>query len=154
MSILYHFNHEGVLIRESEATYDILDNSINIPANATLQSPLWAVFPDLDIFDVSWSIKKYVEPVIEPVIPPTIEELRAGMSLTPAQFRLNLIALNLFEYISAAVASLPATDSRWILWEYSLQFDRLNPVLISFSTELGLSDTQIDAVFTYSNKPL
>jgi hypothetical protein len=83
MDTLYHYDLQCKHTYKSEATYDQLDGSINIPANTTTLTPLGAVFPDLDVFDITnncWTIDKYTNPVIPPVIPPTQAELAQQQS--------------------------------------------------------------------------
>jgi len=149
---IYHYDTECRLNYQTEATYDILDNTINVPALATTKEPLGASYPDLDVFDINencWTIEKYIEPPKpdEP-IPPTIEELRTSMILTPAQFKLNLVAADLFNTIHGVILSLPSSDPASILWFNALQFERLNPVLIELGNSLGYDDDKLDAVFT------
>jgi hypothetical protein len=149
---IYHYDADCRLTYQSEATYDKLDGSINIPANATTLAPLGAVYPDLDVFDIThncWTIEKHVEPEPEPEpIPETIEELRAKMVLSPAQFRMNLSAVKLLLIIENMISELPIDNPEYIYWHYATQFERLNPLLIGFAEMLSLTDEEIDAVFT------
>jgi hypothetical protein len=84
---------------------------------------------------------------VKPALP-TIDELRAKMSLTSAQFRINLIKAGYYQKVVDAIALLPVTHEMVILWEYSFQFDRLNPYLIALGVQLGMTAEQMDAVFT------
>ena len=75
---IYHYDVNGQLAYQSEATYDALDGSVNVPANSTTLTPLGAVSPDIDRFDITnncWTIVKYVAPSVPPIIPPTPAQL-------------------------------------------------------------------------------
>jgi hypothetical protein len=148
---IYHYDNNCKLTCQTEATYDALDGSVDVPANATILTPLGAVSPDIDVFDLNnncWTIVKYVAPIEPIVVPPTIDELRAKMVLTPAQFRINLVRDGWFSAAESAIATLPKTSNIAILWEYSLQFERLNPDLIALGVQLGMTAIQMDHVFS------
>jgi hypothetical protein len=152
MTILYHYDADCRLTYQSSATYDALDGSINIPAHATTLAPLGAVYPDLDVFDIThncWTIEKHVEPEPEPEpIPETIEELRAKMVLPALQFELNLIDSGYQDKVLAILAAMPADSPFLAYWRRVATFERLHPMVVGMASQLGLSDEETDAVFT------
>ncbi|MBW6421601.1 hypothetical protein KX729_09130 [Rhizobium sp. XQZ8] len=89
---------------------------------------------------------------IEPYVEPTADEIRANMrSITKRQLSLALIR-NGFSLaaVSAAIAAMPegqAKDEAEIEWEYTTDFERLNPTLLNVASALGLTPEQVDAMW-------
>lgn len=84
----------------------------------------------------------YVPPVPDP---PTLEELRAGMVVTPWQFRKALNASGKRGQVNAILAQ--ADQDTKDGWEVAQQFERLHPMVVSFGQALGLTDTEMDSLF-------
>ncbi|QRY69167.1 hypothetical protein JVX98_13170 [Ensifer sp. PDNC004] len=90
---------------------------------------------------------------VGPYVPPTVEEVRAGMQpLTARQFRLGLVNASISpSQVTATIAALPAgpdRDKAQIEWEYATTFNRMHPLIATVGAALGLTDTQIDAMWT------
>lgn len=69
--------------------------------------------------------------------------------ITPRQFRLQLLALNLLDEVEA----MCATDKAMGIWfEYSLDFQRSNEMLINAGMQLGLTEEQMDNFFIEASK--
>ena len=79
------------------------------------------------------------------VYEPTIEQLREQMTCSPAQGRLALLNAGLLDAVEAWVA----TQSRAVQIEYAsrTEWRRTWPLVISAGTTLGLTDTDLDALF-------
>ncbi|MCK8782094.1 hypothetical protein M0654_19115, partial [Rhizobium sp. NTR19] len=85
-------------------------------------------------------------------VPPTAEELRAQMRpITKRQLSLALIRNGYsLATVSAAIAAMPegqTKDEAEIEWEYTTDFDRLNPTLVAIGDALGMTPEQIDAMW-------
>ena len=80
---------------------------------------------------VDWSI---AEPL------PSVPE-----SITPRQCRLLLLQQGLLASVEATIAQ--STEDVRISWEYASEFQRDDPILLTFATALGFSDTAIDQFF-------
>jgi len=88
-------------------------------------------------------------PVIVPHVP-TIEETRAGMVVTMRQARLALLDSGLLSTIDSAIAS--STDEALkIEWEYAMDVKRTWTSLIALATSLGMTETQLDDLFTLAS---
>lgn len=92
---------------------------------------------------------------IDPYVPPTVEEVRKGMQpLTARQFRLGLVNANISPAtVTAAIAAMaagPDRDKAQIEWEYATTFNRMHPLIATVGAALGLSEAQIDAMWTAS----
>lgn len=71
-------------------------------------------------------------------------------SVTPRQMRIALVLSGIsIESIETAIDSLPEPDRSItrITWEYSVEFQRNNPVLIAMAPVLGLTSLQVDQLF-------
>lgn len=79
----------------------------------------------------------YVAP---PAVAPTL--------VSRFQARAALAAAGHFEAIDAFMAALPRTDIRRLAWEDATDFDRTSTTLAAMQQMLGLSDAQVDALFT------
>lgn len=77
---------------------------------------------------------------------PTLEQRRAQMSCTPRQARLALTQAGLLEAIEAWVAA--AAETTQIEWQYANEIRRDWTTITEAATALGLSDTQLDDLFT------
>lgn len=73
-------------------------------------------------------------------------------TLTPAQARLALLAINKLDTVEALIIQDSTPRDRKILWEYATVFERENPVLISLATSLGMSKAAIDELFIQGAK--
>lgn len=87
-----------------------------------------------------------------PAPEPTIEEKRAAMpSLSARQFRLGLIEGGiLLSQVDAAIEAITEPLERnkaQVAWEYAVEFERLNPLVLSMSAALGLSDEDVDGLW-------
>ena len=71
-------------------------------------------------------------------------------SVTMRQARLALLGAGLLAQVDAAVATIPgaAGDAARIEWEYALSVERESPLVASLTAVLGLTDAQLDALFT------
>lgn len=71
-------------------------------------------------------------------------------AVTPRQIRLALSRSGIsLQTIEAVIDSLPepARSETRITWEYSVEFQRSNPLLIAMAPVLGLSTAQVDSLF-------
>lgn len=85
---------------------------------------------------------------IEQVVSDIAKELPA---LTRRQFKLALLDAGLLEQVDIAIASIPDAAVRarvQIEYTESTTFDRLNPSVISMCSMLGLTEEQINAIWT------
>lgn len=76
-------------------------------------------------------------------------------SVTPRQMRVALVmsGVNL-DIIESVINSLPEPNKTItrVTWEYSVEFQRNNPLLIAMAPVLGLTPKQIDDLFILANK--
>jgi len=79
-------------------------------------------------------------PPAKPVVPPAV---------TMRQARLALLGAGLLAPISAAIASMPgsAGEAARIEWEFASTVERNNPLILSLTSAMGMTDAQIDALF-------
>ncbi len=66
--------------------------------------------------------------------------------VTPLQAKLALHGAGLLESIEAYVKT--ADKSVQIAWEYASSFNRTSPLLLTLASGLGLTETQLDDLFT------
>ena len=121
--------------------YDLTANNSYVVENAEL--PLFFI----------GGIFQYVEGVFVNTNETLYEELKrqasTPQSITPRQFRLQLLALGLLDEVEAMAATDKATQ---IWFEYSLDFQRNHEMLIASATALGLSDEAMDNFFIEASK--
>ncbi|SIO53836.1 hypothetical protein SAMN05443247_07625 [Bradyrhizobium erythrophlei] len=67
------------------------------------------------------------------------------LSVSPRQARLALSAAGLLDRVTSTVAS--ADQATQITWEFATQIDRNSPLIATLGASLGLTPTQIDALF-------
>jgi hypothetical protein len=77
---------------------------------------------------------------VAPIIPP-----KTYTSLNPAQVRLVLHQFGLLDTVEAAIKA--GDRSLQIEWDYRTEFARDNDLLVSMATTLGITDSQLDAMF-------
>lgn len=85
--------------------------------------------------------------------PPPIEEQRERTQpLSARQLRLGLLADGISpSIVSATIGAMPAgpdKDKAQIEWEYATTFNRMHPLIATVGAALGLSDQQIDTMWT------
>ena len=74
--------------------------------------------------------------------------------VTPRQIRIALVVSGFsLSTIESAIDSLPEPNRSIakITWEYSVEFQRNNPLLSSMAPMLGLSEAQIDGLFALAS---
>lgn len=84
----------------------------------------------------------------EPVLPPP--QNTVPLSVTPRQIRTALVLSGIsLSSIEAIIDSLPSPNKEiaLIAWEYSVEFQRNNPLINQLAPLLGLSSKQIDDIF-------
>ena len=90
---------------------------------------------------------------VAPYQPPTVEELRALMpALTRRQFKLGLLengisAQTVVQTIEAMPDGMDKEIAR-IEWDDATSFERLHPLVSSIGGSLGLTEAQIDTMWT------
>lgn len=112
--------------------------------------------PD-DSFGVNPIIRKWLADnpnfPIQPHTPPAAEQIRASMpSLSSRQLRLGLIDAGISHtQVTAAIDAMAfcqEKDRAQIEWEYATSFSRLDPLIAVVGRALGLTDIQIDGMWT------
>lgn len=87
--------------------------------------------------------------IIPEYLPPTPEELRTFMQpLTACQLRLGLINADLtFAQVDSAIAAIADETERTaaqIEWEFSTEFRRTQPFIVSILATIGLTPEEVD----------
>ena len=85
------------------------------------------------------------DPIV-PVVP---------QSVTPRQARLALLQIGKLDAVSAALAAMPDPAQRTaaqIEWEYATVIERNSPLVTSLAAGLGLTATDIDALFETASR--
>jgi hypothetical protein len=126
---------------------DKLQNEINTQISGlkcinTLDSNV-SIFFDVELTESQYQILNTI--VQDHVNTDTIK------SVTPRQMRIALVMSNIpISNVETVIDSLPEPDKSVvrITWEYSIEFQRSNPLIASLGPALGLSETQIDQLFT------
>lgn len=84
----------------------------------------------------------------EPILPPP--QNTVPLSVTPRQIRTALVlnGVNLSN-IDNIINSLPEPDRSIakIAWEYSVEVERYNPLLVQLAPAMGLTPEQLDQIF-------
>lgn len=89
----------------------------------------------------------------QPYAPPTAEQIREGMApLSARQLRLGLVNGGFtLAQVSAVIDAMPAgpdKETARIEWEYATTFNRMHPLIATVGGALGLTDEQIDTMWT------
>jgi hypothetical protein len=87
---------------------------------------------------------------VEPT-PPTIEELRETMVLTKLEAKLRLLEYGLYTQINDAILAMDDCFLK-VKWLNADFFKRLDIDLDAYLHSLGMTDEQIDDLFTAPNK--
>lgn len=112
--------------------------------------------PD-DTFGLNPTIRKWLADnpkfLIQPYTQPTGEQIRSFMpSLSARQLRLGLVNAGISPVqVMAAIDTMPVGPERdrvQIEWEYANSFNRLQSLIAVIGGALGLTEMQIDAVWT------
>jgi hypothetical protein len=95
-------------------------------------------------------------PVPPPEPEPTPEELPPAQvtQVTMRQARLALLAAGLLDTIDSAIREMPGTAgiAARIEWEYAATIDRDNLLFAALTTQIGITDEQLDALFTQASQ--
>jgi uncharacterized protein YlzI (FlbEa/FlbD family) len=86
--------------------------------------------------------------VVNSVVTNTVPKI-----VTPRQIRIALIASGIsLDTIENAIAALPEPNKSIakVTWEYSVEFQRNNPLIASMGPVLGLTESQIDQLFIFA----
>jgi hypothetical protein len=70
------------------------------------------------------------------------------LAVSPLQLCAALVHFGLYDQVKAAVAQ--ADPFTQLAWEKAIMFKRNSPTLLSFAAQLGISDSEIDAIFAYA----
>lgn len=113
---------------------------------------------DVEIYDDGDGSGPYIARWADPRDAPTAAEIeaawpdvqaaqaRAGLQpLTPRQVRLVLNQSGLLDSVEAAVAAAGRELVIW--WEFSVSYERTNPLVIQMAADLGVSPEQVDAIW-------
>jgi len=76
----------------------------------------------------------------------TVRSFQPGMSVTPRQFRLALNATGMRANIEAYVAA--GSQDMKDTWEFATVIERNSAIIAAGAAELGLTEAQIDDLFT------
>lgn len=81
---------------------------------------------------------------------PGTQPVQIPTSVTMRQARLALLGAGLLDSVNAAIAAMPAHErsAAQIEWEYAQTVDRHSPFTQQLAAGLGLTDAQLDALFT------
>lgn len=90
------------------------------------------------------AIDAYIEPPIPEPQPKPVPDV-----VTMRQARLALLQQNLLASVEAAVAQ--AGTAAQIEWQYATELKRTHPLTISISAALGLTEQQLDDLFTLAS---
>lgn len=66
-------------------------------------------------------------------------------SVTPRQVRLLLLSQNLLDQVEGIIAQ--SDRATQITWEFAIEFNRNDPLLIALAKQLNLTDEQVDQFF-------
>lgn len=68
-------------------------------------------------------------------------------TVTRFQARVALVQAGHFDTIDTYIATLPKTDVKRLAWEDAAEWERASPTLNFLANMLGLTDTDVDALF-------
>ena len=71
-------------------------------------------------------------------------------SVTPRQVRLMLLSQNLLSQVVSTISQMD--EATRITWEYAMEFQRYDPLLVSLAQQLELTDEQVDQFFIAASK--
>lgn len=136
--------------RSSDMCYtgpvEVPDGTTAIPPYHTFQAP-----PEMEGFHAvmngGWTL---VEGPIPPDPQAQIDLLnwRNATTCTPFQGRMALLNAGLLTQVETIIADPNTPQETKIAWEYAIDWSRMSPMIINLGSELGLTDTQIDDLFT------
>ena len=122
----------------------VMDNIVDNVIDGV--DPDGIIIPDGSLIGVGWLYDgtTFTEP--PPYVQP-IEEQREGMKVSRFQARASLYNAGLLAEVQDLMDN-PATDmiSR-LAWQDSTTFSRLSATVLTISTDLGYTDTQLDDLF-------
>ncbi|CCM67790.1 hypothetical protein BN406_01745 [Sinorhizobium meliloti Rm41] len=100
-------------------------------------------------------MKQHPDFPVQNYVPPTKEQIRASLpSLTTRRLRLGLLNNGFTpSQVTAAIEAMqegPEKEVAKIEWEYATTFNRMHPMIGAIAAALGVSDDQIDAMWSTS----
>lgn len=101
------------------------------------KASLYTLIPDSPAPNAQWDGSKWIVP--PPYVPQSVSRFQAKAALLNA---------GLLSQIEAIIAD-PATDAMTKLaWAEAIQFERNSPTVLGLASALGLTDQQLDELFT------
>jgi len=135
--------------RKSDMCYtgpvEVPDDTIAIPPYHTFQAP-----PEQDGYH---AVMRGGWVLIEGPTPPDPQDKielmnwRVSASCSPFQGRVALANAGLLDQVEKIIGDALTPQETKIAWEYALTWNRISPMVSNLSTELGLTDEQIDELF-------
>lgn len=80
--------------------------------------------------------------------PADVPVIGVPQSVTRFQARAALSRAGLFTTVHTAMTAFAVDDERRLAWEDAQEFRRTSPTMLQMAAALGLSDAQLDALFT------
>lgn len=114
----------------------------------TLESREYADIPNL-----KWVTELYVRNLTPDEI--LERQPKPPSSCTPRQFRLALIdsgySLEQIQTMLENIADETERKKALVEWEYSIEIERMHPLVLTFADQLGLTETDMDNLFFLTN---
>lgn len=104
-------------------------------------------------YEEDGSQDKFILPGLTPITVAQANALRAPVATTPQsvtrfQARAALARAGLFTTVNSAMVAFPIDDERRLAWEDAQEFRRTSPTMLQMAAALGLTDAQLDELFT------
>jgi hypothetical protein len=149
----YKVNNTSLLFAKNS----ILGPSISLSRTDkdTYEYPIdgWYWFDTLEdaVSFFNLNIEDYTEQEQQPELPTFIPPPVTSLTVTAYQAKMALEAAGLYDTVDAYVRS-SNNNQLIIAWDNATVFERNSPFIESFGPELGLSEEQIDTLFTEASK--
>ena len=135
-------NFGQIIKRIEDSSYVITKNGYpyHVP-NESEYAELWQEVDAYAQVNPAMVTLEYPPPPAPPYIP---------TSISPRQVRLILLNMGLLDNIEAMLAQLPREAQ--IEWEFAGSIDRESPLVQALIVQLGLSESDVDNIFTEASK--
>ena len=146
---IYHYHpNTGDFVGVGIADLDPLDKkNYLIPAYSTTEAPPEVIDGHFIKFvDGVWQLVAFPSPVVEEHEPVSTRVTRVTMR----QARLALLGAGKLPAVNAAIAAMQGAqgEAARIEWEYSQEVQRDRGLVSALSSQLGMTEEQLDALFT------
>lgn len=118
----------------------------------TLSNTQYSFYAGVEQIGSQWFTKYEAREYTTEELQARLEQQRASMVCSPYQGKAALFQAGLLDDVESLIANSATDTLTKLAWSNATEWKRLSPMIVSLSSALGLTDSQIDDLFTEAAK--